>query len=146
MKKHSIIIGIIILVITSLLFYFQPLKLSNLVSKNSDILVTRVELGIQNGEAYNNSSTYNDLTDEQKNSITNLLQSYSYRRTFGTTLSDGSLSGIGDEMIHIFIYEGSTFVHNISISTTGSISVDDKTYTMKSAAQLIDKIVEIIDN
>ena len=65
--KRKLIIFIIISVIA--LFYFKPLQLSNLIDENKEILITQIELTVKNGEANNNSETYNDLTDEQKNSI-----------------------------------------------------------------------------
>lgn len=144
MKKRFVITGIIILIFAAFLFYFRPLKLSDLVNKDSEILVTQIELGIKNGEASIHSSSYNDLTAGQKSSMINLFQNYSYRRTFGTAFSDGSLSGTGDEIVHIFIYDKDTLVHHICISTTGGISVNDKTYQLKNASQLIGQITETV--
>ena len=143
-KKIIIFVGVIILVFTFSLFYFQPLQLSNLINENEKILITHIELSVENGKTHNDSNTYNDLTDEQENGIIRLFENYSYRRTFNTVFTDGSLSDLGDELLHVFIYKDTTLVNSIMISTTGNISVNNKTYEMKNTNELIDKILEII--
>lgn len=140
--KRKLIIFIIISVIA--IFYFKPLQLSNLIDENEEILITQIELTVKNGEANNNSETYNDLTDEQKNSIITLFENYYYRRTFGTMFSDGSLSDLGDKLLHVYIYNGTTLVNSLSFSTTGDIVVNNKTYKMKNTHELIDKTLEIV--
>lgn len=143
-KKIIIFVGVIILVFTFSLFYFQPLQLSNLINENEKILITHIELSVENGKTHNDSNTYNDLTDEQQNGIIRLFENYSYRRTFNTVFTDGSLSDLGDELLHVFIYKDTTLVNSIMISTTRNISVNNKTYEMKNTNELIDKILEII--
>ncbi len=133
------------MIIVVLVLYFKPLALSDLINQNQKISIIRIELGTKDGIAYNNSETYNDITDEQKVNIINVFQQYSYRRTFGTLISDGSLSGLGDELMQIYLYEDNVLVNTISISSTGSISVNDKSYTLKNSQELISKILEIMN-
>lgn len=143
-KKVRAIAIIIAIFAVGLLLYFKPLALSDLINENQEILVTRIEIGSKDGTAYNDSESYNNLTDDQKNNIINLFQQYSYKRTFATAFSDGSLSGLGDELIHIFVYEDNVLVNTISISSTGSISVNDKSYILKNSSELINELLEIL--
>lgn len=144
-KKRFVPISMILVVfIAGLLLYFKPLKLSELTSQGQKILATQVEMGVKEGEAYINSENYNDITEEQKNNITSLFEEYSYKRTFGTVVSDGTLRGLGDQVVHIFVYDGNELVNTISISSTDSISVNSKTYRLKNSSELLDKLLEII--
>lgn len=147
MKKKISVVGIIIVVLAvGLLLYFRPLKLSDLIGENKKILVIYIDIGVNDGEAYMDSKSYNDITDEQKNNMISLFGEYHYNRTFGTVFSDGSLTGLGDELVQIFVYEGSVLVNTISISSNGSISVNDKSYKLKNADELIDNLSEIVNN
>ena len=98
---------IIVAVLAALLLYFRPMKMSELINDKQEILVTRTQIGIQNGEASINYENYNDLTEAERQDIIDLFQQYTYRRTLRTLFSDGSLCGIGDEIINIFVYEDS---------------------------------------
>lgn len=148
MKKRSkrIFIGgiIIIIFIIVLLLYFKPLTLSDLVKENQEILITQVEMGYEDGKAYTNSKNYNNLTDGQKNNIINLFDQYAYQRTFGTIISNGSLSGLSDKLIYIFIYENNELIDTISISSSGSMSLNDKSYILQNAQELIAELLAII--
>lgn len=89
--------------------------------------------------------SYAEVTTEQKSAILTVLENYTYRRTFGTLFSDGFLSDFGDAMLSIYGYENDTLVASIVISSSGKIAVNDKTYHMKDAEQLIDQIVKIME-
>ena len=144
MKKRTMILaGAIILMLAGLCFYFQPIPVSDLVSENHNMIITLSEFEIINGEAHIESTQYNDITDAQKDDLIALFQNYSYRRTFGTLFSDGSISGLGDKLICVFVYDGSTLVDSIFISETGKFSTHEKTYQVKNAAELIDQIITI---
>lgn len=110
-RNQILVTGMIIVaVLAALLLYFRPMKMSELINDKQEILVTRTQIGIQNGEASINYENYNDLTEAERQDIIDLFQQYTYRRTLRTLFSDGSLCGIGDEIINIFVYEdGFTF-------------------------------------
>ena len=141
-KKIFVTVGIAI-VICALLWYFRPLPLSNLTKDNSTLLITEIELGVKDGKAYNNSTDYGTLSDVQKNEILDLLENYSYKRTFGTLFSNGSLQGFG-KVLHIFVYENDDFRNIISISETDGLLINDKAYKIQDGAGLIQKITEIL--
>ena len=148
-KKFLAFSMITVAFIVILLLYFKPLPLSDLIDENNEISVIKVEAGIENGKPYTNSIEYNDISNEQKNNMISLLEHYSYKRTFGTMISDGSLPGRGaerEEIIYIFVYENDALVNRIKVSTTGDIAVNDKTYRLQSASEFIDKLLEIISN
>ena len=142
-KKAMIFLGILILISVGLFVYFRPIPLSNRIHEDNPILITVNELGTRNGEAYMDLTDYKDITDKQKSDILSLLKNYSYRRTWGTLFSDGSMSGLGDKLLYIFVYDENTLIDTISISSTGEIAVDDKTYKIENAAHLMEELVEI---
>ncbi len=107
-RNQILVTGMIIVaVLAALLLYFRPMKMSELINDKQEILVTRTRIGIQNGEASINYENYNDLTEAERQDIIDLFQQYTYRRTLRNLFSDGSLCGIGDEIINIFVYEDS---------------------------------------
>ena len=74
--------------------YFRPMNLTDLVDWNSKLRITQQYMGVKNGEPYIDSEGYNELSEEQLESIFTLFQQYTYRRTYDTLFSDGSLSNL----------------------------------------------------
>ena len=58
--------------------------------------------------------------------------------------SDGSLSGLGDKMLYIYVYEDASLVGSIFVSSAGKIAVNEKSYRMENAEQFIGQIIEIM--
>lgn len=149
MKKaryKAVVIVIIILFLAAVFVYFRPLRMSDLVNDEQEIVLTQISMGVQNGEPYMDSESYNDLTKEQEQSIINLFQQYTYRRTLSTFLiSDGALSETGDQLIDIFMYEGSEFVCSVIVSNTGSISVNDRPYVLENPSRFIEELLQIVE-
>lgn len=146
MTKKRVAIFTIIILIVGLLLYFKPLKLSHLINENQHILISYDEIAIHSGAPYINTTNYNEITENEKQKIIGLLNQYSYKRTFGTILSDGSLSGLGDEIVYIFIYnENNKLVNRLCISSSDQISVNEKAYTLKKSSVLIASILEILN-
>lgn len=108
------------------------------------MLITYTEFGVSDGTPSIDYKNYHDITDEQKREIISLMDEYAYTRTFGTVFSDGSLSGLGDKMVNISIYEENDLVHMVSISSTDCISVDNKTYKIKNASEFLDSLSDIV--
>ena len=108
------------------------MHLDDLADPTSELSITRQHIYVENGEPEIDTESYNDLSEDQTQHIIDSLQQYTYRRTPGTLFSDGSLSDLGDELLHVFIYKDTTLVNSIMISTTGNISVNNKTYEMKN--------------
>ena len=144
-RNQVFVTGIIIVtVLTALLVYFWPIKMSGLINENQEILITRTEFGIQNGEPNIDYENYNNLTEAQRQDIIDLFQQYTYRRTPGTLFSDGSLSEIEDEIIHICIYEDNELLNMIRISDAGIISVNNRSYKMQDTSGFIQDIFRIL--
>ena len=141
MKKKTIcLIGMIIVMLVCLTIYFQPMSLSDSISENSLIHITMTEMSVQDGEPHMDFTDYSNMTEEQKDRITALLENYPYRRAFDTIFSDGSISGLGDRMLSIFIYQDTELIHSIAVSSEGQMAIDDRTYEMKHAEQFIEQI------
>ena len=69
MKKaryKAVVIVIIILFLAAVFVYFRPLRMSDLVNDEQEIVLTQISMGVQNGEPYMDSESYNDLTKEQE--------------------------------------------------------------------------------
>ena len=146
MKKKTVVSLVIAAVLLlGIAAYFRPLSFSGRAGENRQIQMVLNESGVRNGEPYIDSVSYAEVTTEQKSAILTVLENYTYRRTFGTLFSDGSLSDFGDARLSIYGYENDTLVARIVISSSGKIAVNDKTYHMKDAEQLIDQIVKIME-
>lgn len=138
-----VIIAVVLLI--CVITYFKPISLSAIVSENNRIVIILSEYGVRNGTAYIDSNDYQSITPEQKSSIITLLEQYTYRRTFGTLLSNGSLSDLGDKTLSIYVYDGNSLANSILVSTSGKIAVNKKSYSMKNAEQFIEQIIELVE-
>ena len=149
MKKaryKAVVIVIIILFLAAVFVYFRPLRMSDLVNDEQEIVLTQISMRVQNGEPYMDSESYNDLTKEQEQSIINLFQQYTYRRSLSTFLvSDGSLSETGEQLVDIFMYEDSELVSSVIISNTGSIPVNDRPYVLEDPSRFIEELLQIVE-
>ena len=144
-KKILYLVGFVIVVLICVVAYFRPLSLSDAASENNQIKMVFSELGVRNGEAYINSVDYQTITEEQQSAIIELLEQYTYRRTFGTLFSDGSTSDLGDETLSIYVYNDTSLVGSIFVSSSGKIAVNEKSYSMKNAEQFIEQIIAIVE-
>lgn len=145
MKKKTIYLAVIFIVLLiCIIAFFKPLPLSDIAQENHQIKMVLSELGVRNGEAYIDCVDYQAITPEQKSAILTLLEKYTYRRTFGTLFSDGSVSGLGDKTLSIYVYDDVSLVGNIFVSSSGKIAVNEKSYSMENAEQFIEQIIEIV--
>ena len=145
-KKKIICFAVVsAILLASLIIYIIPKPLSDCLGESSQITITMNEIGIRDGEPFIDPITYPDITEEQKDSIFSLCNQYSYRRTFHTFFSDGSMSGLGNRLIQIYIYDEDTTVNLITISSTGKIGIDNKTYKMDNAEQFIEQMADILE-
>lgn len=144
-KKATYLIGIAIVLLICIIAYFNPLSLSNTVGENSKISMILNEYVIRNGEPDIDVVAYKDITAEQKNAILTLLEKYTYRRTFGTLFSSGTMSGIGNKMLSIYVFGNNTSGGGIFVTSSGKIVVNAKNYRMENAEQFIEQIIEIME-
>ena len=143
-KITCCVVIVFIVLLICLAPYFKPVSLSAVIDEDCQVKITINELGVRNGEAYIDSVPYQSITLEQKNSILALLEQYAYQRTFATPFSDGSLSGLGNRVLYIYVYDDISLVNNICITSSGKISINEKSYHMKNADQFIELIAEIM--
>ncbi len=142
-KKRLCILAVVVLLLVCMAAFFRPLSLSNLVGQNSQIQMVLSEFGVRNGEPYNDSTNYMEITVEQTRAILSILDKATYRRTFGSLFSNGTISG--DKILNIYIYDGESLVGGILVSSSGSIAVNGKTYSMKHAERFMEQIIEIAE-
>lgn len=143
-KKKGLFFGAIVFAVVAFI-YFRPLKLADLACEEQYILIQYQEIGSENGAPYIDSTKHNDITEDEKRKITEVLKRYSCRRTWKTVFSDGSLTGLGNEVVYIYIYdESDELVRTVFVSGSGDISMNGKVYAMKSAQAFIDELLEII--
>ena len=144
-KKKGLFFGALVFALAAFL-YFMPLKLADLAGEEQYILLQYQELGVENGSPYIDSTKYNDITEDEKRRIIEVLKRYSCRRTWKTVFSDGSLTELGNEAVNIYIYdENSELAHTVFVTDSGDISMNGKVYAMKSAPAFIDELLEIVD-
>ena len=144
MKKKTIYLVVIVIVLLIFIAFFKPLSLSDIARENNQIKMVLNELGVRNGEAYIDSVDYQVITAEQKSAILTLLEKYTYKRTLGTLFSDGSISELGDKTLYIYVYDDVSLVGSIFVSSSGRIAVNEKNYHMENAEQFIEQIIEIM--
>ncbi len=145
MKKKTIyLIGVVIVLLICTIAYFNPLSLLDTIRENNRIDIILNGFAIEDGEPLIESAVYNDITAEQKEAILALLEKYNYRRTFGTLFSNGTITDLADKMLTIFVYDDNLSVTAIVVASSGRIAVNDKSYSMKDAEQLIEQIIEIV--
>lgn len=146
MKKKTIyIIGVVIVLLICIIAYFIPLSLLDTIRENNRIDIILNEFEIEDGEPNIESVVYNDITAEQKDAILALLEKYNYRRTLGTLFSNGSITDLDDKTLTIFVYDDNSSVAAIVVASSGKIAVNDKSYGMEDAEQLIKQIIEIVE-
>ena len=143
-KTRFLTVGVITLFI-GIIIFFRPLSFSDVVSENYQINIVLNELEVRNGEAYIASADYEAITEEQTDALLALLKKHSYRRTFGTLISDGSLSRLGNKTIFIYIYDDISLVSSVFVSSSGDVAVNGKSYHMRNAESLIEQIIEILE-
>jgi len=142
-KKTTYLLVIVIVLLICIIAYFKPLSFSNAASENSKITMILNEYVIRNGEPDIDVAEYQDITTEQKSALLTVLEKYSYKRTFGTLFSNGSMSGIGNKMLSIYVFDDNSDI--IFVTSSGQIVVNGKNYSMKNAEQLIEQIIDIVE-
>ena len=145
-KKLPVFLAIAVLLLFGSIVYFKPLSFSGMAGENKQVNMVLSEFGVRNGEAYIDSTDYSDITTEQKTAVWAVLGKYTYRRTPGTPVSDGSLSGLGEKMLSIYVYEDGTLTDSIIVTSSRKTAVNGKNYRMEYAEQCIDQLTEIFGN
>ena len=145
MKKKAIwIIALAIVLLLGIIIYFKPLSFSNIVSDNSEISMILNEYGIRNGKPDIDVVEYKDITVEQKSAILAVLDECTYKKTLDTLFSNGSMSGMGNKMLSIYVFNESSDSHVLVISSK-EIVINGKNYRMKNAGLLIEQIIAIME-
>lgn len=145
MKKKIMYFTEIIVLVICTITHFRPIPLSGIADRENGIKMILSNFEIKNGEAYNESVDYTNITVEQKSKILTVLENYNYRRNLKTLFSDGSISDIGDKLLHIYVYENELYSDSVMVSSSGKMIVGDKTYTMKNAEEFIEQMVAIME-
>ena len=146
MKKRWLWIGgAAVLLIGCALLYFRPMLLSHGITHTGQISIQISNVGVENGEPYLDTTDYQNIAETQKNSILALMDKYTYSKSMSTPFSDGSLSGLGNRVLYLCVYEDDTVANEIAISSDGKIAVDGKTYKMDQAEQFMNQVLELLE-
>ena len=62
----------------------------------------------------------------------------------GTLFSDGSMSGLGNETLHLYVYDGDALEVTFFVASTGKVLVNGKIYSMENTGEFIEQIVEVV--
>ena len=145
-KKIVYATAIFVMMLVCLMIYFIPMPLLDCFDEEGQINIQVSEFGVDYGKPFITPITYSEITEEQKERIFALCSQYSYRRTISTLFSDGSISGLGDKVAYIFINGNDKNNNYITISSSGKIAIENKTFQMKHAQQFIDQMTEILES
>ena len=143
MKKKVLLIAGVLLLAAAV--YFRPLPLADTLSGGDQLMVTLFEVEIFDGRPDVESPKYDQLTQEQQTHIRELFGESSYRRTFGTLFSDGSMDGLGDRIAYVHVFDGDTWEATVALSDAGECSVHNRTYRLNHAPQLVEALVKICE-
>lgn len=145
MKRRMMIGAIVVIVILGLMAYFKPLSLDKVVGKGGDISIVLNTFTIEDGTPHIDSENYSAISPAQKDQFLALTQKYSYQRTLNTLFSDGGVTDIGDQTLSIYLFDEDCF-HNVFITSSGKIVVDQKSYHMKGAETFIQETMAILED
>lgn len=145
MKKKVLLIAGILLLAAAVAVYFRPLPLADTLSGGDQLMVTLFEVEISDGQPDVEYPKYDQLTQEQQTRIRELFAESSYRRTFGTLFSDGSMDGLGDRIAYVHVFDGDTWEATVALSDAGECSVHNRTYRLNHAPQLVEALVKICE-
>ena len=145
-KKIVYATAFFVMMLVCLMVYFIPIPLLDCFDEEGQINIQVSEFGVDYGKPFIAPIAYSEITEEQKERIFALCSQYSYRRTISTLFSDGSISGLGDKVAYIFINGNDKNNNYITISSSGKIAIENKTFQMKRAEQFIDQMTEILES
>ncbi|MDO5411503.1 MAG: hypothetical protein Q4F21_13845 [Lachnospiraceae bacterium] len=145
-KKHFYLVGVggVVILLIFLITYFKPLSFADNVSNNNQLKIVLNELGVRKGEPYINSVDWQTITTEQHSAILALFDKYTYKRTFVTLFSGSSISGSGNKTLSIYVYNDTSLLSSLFVSSSGKITVNKKRYNMENAEQFIEQVVEAL--
>ena len=142
MKKKStylLCIGIAVLLLVCTILYFKPLSLSSVADKDTKMYITLMEYHFEHGEPSSDTPEYQHITEEQQTEILSVLDEYTYQRTLGTLFSNGAMHDLGNKVL--YIANGQV----MTVTATGKLAINGKTYSIDNAEQLIRQILEIVE-
>ena len=145
-KKAVYCLAVCVVFLLCCAVYFRPLPLSGSLPENTILVVQTNEFGVQNGEPYIDSRSYDPIPEEQKEKILRLIREYSYRRTLKTVFSDGSIENIGNRAVSIYAYDHDVLVCSIYVSDSGQISINHRICRMKNAKQFLEQLKSILED
>lgn len=140
MKRNAVLIFSAIL-LAGIILFFQPMECSNLLDDHGISTITIQKIGIRDGQPWIDPISYSNLTPEQQNRLFQLCRQYTYRRTFGTLFSDGTIADGGDSVGYLFGEDGSI----IAISSKGTIAIGNQTFRMAHADQWMAQVLELLE-
>lgn len=145
MKKAIGAAGVLAALIAGMIAFFWPMPLSEIAGEGARIEIAWSEWGVRDGEPYMDSRSASVADGEPTRDVLERLAKYRYRRTFATPFSDGSISGMGDQMLSIYVYEGDSLTNSALITSSGKIAVNDRCYRMDDANPMIDELIALLD-
>lgn len=146
MKKRTLyLICLAIVLLLCIITYFKPLSFSDAVGTNNLINMVLNEFDVKDGEPDGEFILYQDITAEQSSDILDILDNYTYRRTFGTLFSSKSISNLGEKMLAIYVYDDNSSVEVIVVTSSGRVVINDKSYYMNNAGQIIEQLIEVME-
>lgn len=144
-RKKLCAAAVLAVLLAGLILYLLPRPLSDLLGESSRIDTVRTyEFEIREGQPFIDSATYPELTEEQKARVFALCRQYSYRRTLGTPFSDGSISGLGNRLLDIFVTGGDAAPQSVTVSSTGKLAIANRVYKMDHAERFLEQMEEVL--
>lgn len=133
MKRNYILFGISFLLLVGIFLYFYPDSFRHVLDEKTRIDVIHTTFSVENGEADMQSKTYRfDPNTSAQAELCTLLQQVNYRRTLASLIPKTELTGMSENLLHIYVYhaEDGKCMHSITFSDTGELLLDHHVYHM----------------
>lgn len=144
-RKTICLAAVCAALLVCILAYFRPLSFSGVVGEDAELQMVLSTFRVDNGRPFIDVAEYKTITAEQHSSLLSALGQHSYRRTFITPFSDGTVNDVGEKMLSVHVFDGLSGVNSITITSAGHVLINDKSYAMQDAARLIEQLVGVVE-
>ena len=138
-------VAVAAVVVLGIFISFRPVSFTEIATEKHAISVVLNDFEIVDGKMSGDAREFQNLAAEEKAAVLELLEQYTYRKTFDTIVSNGKLSDIGHQMLSIHAHDGVSEAVVLVVTSSGQVSVNGVTYRMEGAEQLIEKVLEVVE-
>lgn len=133
MKRKCILLGLGFLLLIGVFLYFYPKSFQHVFDEKTRVDIIHTTFSVKNGEANTQSKAYHIEPDTSAQAdLCTFLQQYTYRRTLASLIPKTELTGMSENLLHIYVYNADNMklMHSITFSDTGEFLMNNHAYHM----------------